>query len=130
MQLTRIYSRSLPRVPTVDLPPVEDDSLDIRKKRRSSQGSSISNSNATSSSVRIARYAAKQASYNAKQAEYEALKLDYERNKMEYAIRLAEIELDRDALSVKKLELELELHFAQTRDKSQHQLLSPNNNNS
>lgn len=28
---------------------------------------------------------------------------------MKYAIRLAEIELDRDALSIKKLELELEL---------------------
>jgi uncharacterized protein YeeX (DUF496 family) len=103
----------------VDLPPVEDDQLATRQKRKSSQGISTDNSNINSSSIRIARYAAKQASYNAKQAGYEALKSDYERNKMEYAVRLAEIELDRDALSIKKLELELQL--AQTREKSQHQ---------
>ncbi|CEP14472.1 hypothetical protein [Parasitella parasitica] len=116
---------SLPRVPAVDLPPVEDDHIDGRVKRKASQGSNTSNSSAASSSVRIARYAAKKASYNAKQAEYEAIKSDCERNKMEYAIRLAEIELDRDALSIKKLELELQL--AQTREKSQHQPPSSNN---
>ncbi|KAF1801826.1 hypothetical protein FB192DRAFT_1374822 [Mucor lusitanicus] len=112
---------SLPRVAAVDLPPVEDDPLDGIKKRKLSQESSISNSHSAASSVRIARYAAKEASYKAKQAEYEALKSDYERSKMEYAIRLAEIELDRDALSIKRLELELQL--AQSRDKSQHQQL-------
>ncbi|GAN11448.1 hypothetical protein MAM1_0609c11011 [Mucor ambiguus] len=109
---------SLPRVPAVDLPPVEDDPLDSIKKRKLSQGSSVSNSNSTTSSVRIARYAAKEASYRAKQAEYEALKTEYERSKMEYAIRLAEIELDRDALSIKRLELELQL--AESKNKSQH----------
>ncbi|KAK4513453.1 uncharacterized protein ATC70_005454 [Mucor velutinosus] len=110
---------SLPRVPAVDLPPVEDDPLDSIKKRKLSQGSSVSNSNSTTSSVKIARYAAKEASYKAKQAEHEALKADYERSKMEYAIRLAEIELNRDALSIKRLELELQL--AQSRDKPPHQ---------
>jgi hypothetical protein len=37
---------------------------------------------------------------------------------MEYAIRLAEIELDRDALSLKKLELELKLVKSKDQTKS------------
>jgi hypothetical protein len=42
-------------------------------------------------------------------AQYEVFRSEYEQQKMEYAIRLAEIELDRDALSIKKPELELEI---------------------
>jgi uncharacterized protein YeeX (DUF496 family) len=75
-------------------------------KRRLSQDSSESDR----LSVKVAKYYAKRASYSAKQAEYEALKSEYEEQKMEYAVRLAEIERDRDNLAIKKLELELELN--------------------
>jgi hypothetical protein len=102
--LSHLSVRSLPRVNAVDLPPVDNEESARNKRKSSTKSTDISNPN-----VRIARYAAKQASYAAKQAEYEALKSESERHKMEYAIRLAEIELDRDALTIKKLELELEL---------------------
>lgn len=98
--------RSLPRVSTVELPQVGNDENEKKKKENPQQlPSDVSNE----SRVRIAKYAAKQASYAAKQAEFEALRSGHEQSKMEYAIRLAEIELDREALSIKKLELELEL---------------------
>lgn len=98
--------RSLPRVSTVELPQVgNNDENEKKKKENLHSPSNMSNE----SRVRIAKYAAKQASYAAKQAEFEALRSGHEQCKMEYAIRLAEIELDREALSIKKLELELEL---------------------
>ncbi|KAI8085858.1 uncharacterized protein B0P05DRAFT_466263 [Gilbertella persicaria] len=96
--LMRRGSWTLPRVGGVDLAPVvqnEEEEELFRKKEWSH--------------VKVARYAAKQASYAAKKAEYEALRSKHEQHKMECAIQLAKIELDRDALSVRKLELELEL---------------------
>ncbi|OBZ85903.1 hypothetical protein A0J61_06051 [Choanephora cucurbitarum] len=101
--LIRRGSWTLPRVSTVDLAPVahnDDQVLFIEQKKRHEE---------PNANVRIARYAAKQASYAAKQAEFEAVKSKHEQYKMEYAIELAKIELDRDALSIRKLELELEL---------------------
>ncbi|KAI8887126.1 hypothetical protein K501DRAFT_212506 [Backusella circina FSU 941] len=99
----------LPRAP-VDLPPVEDLNNGVTTIERRLSSSERS-------SVQIARYAAKQASYSAKKAEYEALKSEYEGQKMEYSIQLAEIERERDALAIKKLELELEL--ARSKEASQ-----------
>ncbi|KAI8361719.1 hypothetical protein BD560DRAFT_404508 [Blakeslea trispora] len=101
--LIRRGSWTLPRVSSVDLAPVahnDDQVLFIEQKK---------NHEEPNTNVKIARYAAKQASYAAKQAEFEAVKSKHEQYKMEYAIELAKIELDRDALLVRKLELELEL---------------------
>ncbi|KAI8968467.1 hypothetical protein BDF20DRAFT_916984 [Mycotypha africana] len=83
-----------------------------KKKRRkpvSEDSPSNTNTLVAKYAAKQASYAAKQASYAAKQAEFEALKSEHELSKMQYAVRLAEIELDRDVLLVKKLELELQL---------------------
>lgn len=72
----------------LDLPPIEEQENYKKKKYKVD--------------LKIAKYAAKQASFEAKKAEYEALKSEYD-------MKLAEIQLDRDALHVKKLELELHL---------------------
>lgn len=72
----------------IDLPPIDDKDDYKRKKLKVD--------------IRVAKYAAKQASFEAKKAEYEALKSEYD-------VKLAEIQLDRDALYLKKLELEIQL---------------------
>jgi hypothetical protein len=87
----------------------EDNHYQSRKRSLDKQSTSSFESTGSTSQVKIARYKAKQASYAAKQAHYEATKAESERGKMESAIQLARIELDRDALAVKKMELELEL---------------------
>ncbi|KAI8980282.1 hypothetical protein BDB01DRAFT_898185 [Pilobolus umbonatus] len=94
-------SWSLPRVAEVDIP--SSDIIDNRRLHHLPLGTpNPSFKISEKASIKIAKYAARQASFAAKQAEYEA-------SKMEHAIRLAEIERDRDSLSIKKLELELEL---------------------
>ncbi|KAI9483928.1 MAG: hypothetical protein EXX96DRAFT_648593 [Benjaminiella poitrasii] len=89
----------IPRVSFTGLPPQleqhnETTSQSLLKRNNESQ--------VDETKVKVARYAAKQ-------AEYEALRSDHERRKMEYAVRLAEINLERDTLAIKKLELELEM---------------------
>ncbi|KAG1448187.1 hypothetical protein G6F56_009017 [Rhizopus delemar] len=104
---------SLPRVSLSSTDLAEDDNYYNGRKRKNDRDHSVSSDSShnstNSSNVRIARYRARQASYEAKQAHFEAMRADYERGKMEYAIQLAQIELDRDTLAVKKMELELKL---------------------
>ncbi|KAG1136724.1 hypothetical protein G6F37_011772 [Rhizopus arrhizus] len=102
-------SWSLPRVSLSSNNEDEDNHYQSRKRSLDKQSTSSFESTDSTSQVKIARYKAKQASYAAKQAHYEATKAESERGKMESAIQLARIELDRDALAVKKMELELEL---------------------
>lgn len=111
--LTSVLIRSLPRVSLSSTDLAEDDNYYNGRKRKNDRDHSVSSDSShnstNSSNVRIARYRARQASYEAKQAHFEAMRADYERGKMEYAIQLAQIELDRDTLAVKKMELELKL---------------------
>ncbi|KAI9272000.1 hypothetical protein BY458DRAFT_539780 [Sporodiniella umbellata] len=103
-------SWSLPRVSLSSTDHGEETTAySTRKRREHSISSDSSHSSVNSSNLKIARYKVKQASYEAKQAHYEAMRADCERGKMEYAIQLAQIELDRDALAIKKMELELKL---------------------
>ncbi|KAF7730524.1 hypothetical protein EC973_001905 [Apophysomyces ossiformis] len=53
--------------------------------------------------------AIRQARYAARQAEFEAIKAKHEEQKMEFAVKLAEIEKERDLLGLRKLELEMEI---------------------
>ncbi|CAO3684162.1 hypothetical protein CU097_007834 [Rhizopus azygosporus] len=110
------HSISLPSspwpLPRLSIGSIEDNEI---RKRRTSDCSESSGHSHCDSNVRIARYQARQASYAAKQAHYEAVKAECERSKMEYAIQLAKLELDKEALAVKRIELELEL-LKQKRD--------------
>ncbi|KAG0165610.1 hypothetical protein DFQ30_008241 [Apophysomyces sp. BC1015] len=59
--------------------------------------------------IKEKKIAIRQARYAARQAEFEALKAKHEEHKMEFAVRLAEVEKERDLLGLRKLELELEI---------------------
>ncbi|KAI7904395.1 uncharacterized protein BX663DRAFT_504920 [Cokeromyces recurvatus] len=97
---TATTSWNLPRVSSssiIDLPlpsPSSSSSLDQSTMRQFSLKRSREEEE-ESKRVKIARYAAKQA--------------EHERYKMQYAIQLAKINLERDSLAIKKVELELEL---------------------